>query len=203
LELSKIEDNKVKTGNEIKDINVNDTSNNESNPFKDVFKEMNSSSNNPMMGLFNGLFDSSNLLEDEDKVQQITKLYEVLTKLSNNKDGNKDGGKELYSLFEDLLEFLLKSETLAEPLSSIKLSVLNYLEKNKEKLDEKDEDKYITMIKHIDTILVEIAKPQPNKPLIIDIFYQLNEMTDFDSELLKDADPSFKEFSQFFGSSKK
>ena len=197
-----MEDNKVKTSNDVNDINVNNTSNNESNPFKDVFKEMNSSSNNPMMGLFNGLLDGSNL-EDEDKVQHISKLYEVLTKLSNNKEGNKDGGKELYSLFEDLLEFLLKSETLAEPLSSIKLSVLNYLEKNKDKLNEKDEEKYKTMIKNIDTILVEIAKPQPNKPLIIDIFYQLNEMTDFDSELLKDADPSFKEFSQFFGSSKK
>ena len=198
-----MDDNKFKPKNDIKEINVNNTSNCESNPFKDVFKEMNSCSNNPMMGLFNGLFDNSNLLEDEDKVQQISKLYEVLTKLSNNKDGNKDGGKELYSLFEDLLEFLLKSETLAEPLSSIKLSVINYLDKNKEKLNDKEEEKYKTMIKNIDTILVEIAKPQPNKPLIIEIFYQLNEMTDFDSELLKDADPSFKEFSQFFGSSKK
>ena len=202
MELSKMEDNRVNTSNDNKDVNVNNTSNNESNPFKDVFKEMNSNSNNPMMGLFSGLMNSSNLLEDEDKVQHISKLYEVLTKLSNNKKVNKDDGKELYSLFEDLLEFLLKSETLAEPLSSIKLSVLNYLEKNKDKLNEKDDEKYKTMIKHIDTILIEIAKPQPNK-LIIDIFYQLNEMTDFDSELLKDADPSFKEFSQFFGSSKK
>jgi hypothetical protein len=195
MEINKMEDINAGTNINIGDVNANNTNPSSSNPFVDAFKEMNNTSN-PMMNMFSGLIGGTG---EDEKVENIGKLYEVLTKLSNTKEGGKEGGeKELSSLFEELLEFLLKSETLSEPLSQIKSSVLNYLDKNKDKLSQQDEEKYKSMINNIDTILLEISKPQPNKQMIIDIFYKLNEITDFDSELLKDADPSFKEFSQFF-----
>jgi hypothetical protein len=182
------------------DSNVNNTKQKVSNPFKDVFKEMNNSnSTNSMLNLLGGLNNDSLGSEDE-QIKNVGKLYEVLTKLSN-KDGDKsnpENQQELYHLFEDLLEFLLKSEILAEPLSQIRISVVGYLEKNKDKLEKDKEEKYKTTLGHIDTILSEISKPEVNKALLIDTFYKLNEMNDFDSEILKDTDQSFKEFSQLF-----
>jgi hypothetical protein len=189
--------------NQIPTNNNNVTKPKDSNPFTEVFKEMNNSETDNSLFNMLGNLNSGMFGNEEDQVKNVGKLYEVLTKLSNTKDnGNQNGkpedSKELYGLFEELLEFLLKSEILADPLSQIRASVVTYLEKSKDKLDKEKEEKYKTMLNYIDTILVEIKKPEVNKPLIIDIFYKLNEMSDFDSDIFKDADPSLKEFTNLF-----
>jgi len=117
-----------------------------SNPFVDAYSEMNSTPlpDKSIMNLFSGMSDlnlnddSANLnMENlnEGNIQNIMQLYEVLSKLSDQKENNnknlteEEKDKELKVLFENLLEFLLKSEMLAEPLSQIKNSVISYLDK--------------------------------------------------------------------------
>lgn len=186
------------------EIKTNNTTSNPtpSNPFVDAFREMNNNSNaNPLMDFMNNFGKGG-----QEDVENITSLYDVLGKLSDQKDSNLPEGertKELYSLFENLLEFLLKSEMLAEPLSQIKQSVTTYLEKNSETLKKEDEEKYKSMLNYIDIISAEISKKEPNKPMIINIFYKLHELSDFDNDLLNNVNPGLKEFSDLFGSNLK
>lgn len=183
-----------------------------SNPFVDAYSEMNQTpfDQKNIMDLFAGmgnLGDEPNLnMENfnEGNIQNIMQLYEILSKLSEQKENNKnlsevEKEKELKLLFEHLLEFLLKSEMLAEPLSQIKSSVISYLDKNKEKLNNEEEEKYKSMLDYIDVINTEINKPNPNKPLIIDTFFKLHEISNLDNNILDQINPNFKEFSDLFG----
>lgn len=183
-----------------------------SNPFVDAYSEMSQTplDQKNIMELFAGmgnLSDDPNLnMENlnEGNIQNIMQLYEILSKLSDQKENNKnlseeEKDKELKILFENLLEFLLKSEMLAEPLSQIKSSVISYLDKNKDILNNEDQDKYKSMLEYIDIINSEITKPQPNKPLIIETFFKLHEISNLDNNILDQINPSFKEFSDLFG----
>ena len=183
-----------------------------SNPFVDAYSEMNQTpiDQKNIMDLFAGmgnLSDEPNLnMENlnEGNIQNIMQLYEILSKLSNQKENNKnlseeEKEKELKLLFEHLLEFLLKSEMLAEPLSQIKSSVISYLDKNKEKMNAEEQEKYKSMLDYIDIINSEINKPSPNKPLIIDTFFKLHEISNLDNNILDQINPNFKEFSDLFG----
>lgn len=183
-----------------------------SNPFVDAYSEMNQTplDQKNIMDLFSGmgnLGDDANLnMENfsEGNIQNIMQLYEILSKLSEQKENNKnlseeEKEKELKILFEHLLEFLLKSEMLAEPLSQIKSSVISYLDKNKDKLNAEEHEKYQSMLDYIDVINSEITKPNPNKPLIIDTFFKLHEMSNLDNNILDQINPNFKEFSDLFG----
>jgi hypothetical protein len=183
----------------------NNTKQKESNPFKDVFKEMNdsNSSNSLFNNLLSGLGNDLNTSETDQSFNSLGKLHDVLTKLSNkenDKGKSEPNQQELYHLFEDLIECLLKTEILFEPLSTIKSSLVNYLEKNKDKMEKEKEEKYKTMLGYIDTILVEISKPSSkvDKKLIIDILFKLNDVSDLDPEFMKDADPAIKQFSEMF-----
>lgn len=183
-----------------------------SNPFVDAYSEMNQTpfDQKSIMDLFAGmgnLGDDANLnMENfnEGNIQNIMQLYEILSKLSDQKENNKnlseeEKEKELKILFEHLLEFLLKSEMLAEPLSQIKSSVISYLDKNKGKLNAEEQEKYKSMLDYIDVINSEITKQSPNKPLIIDTFFKLHEMSNLDNNILDQINPNFKEFSDLFG----
>jgi len=183
-----------------------------SNPFVDAYSEMSQTplDQKNIMDLFAGmgnLNDDPNLnMENfnEGNIQNIMQLYEILSKLSDQKENNKnlseeEKDKELKILFENLLEFLLKSEMLAEPLSQIKNSVMSYLDKNKDTLKNEDQEKYKSMLEYIDIINSEISKPLPNKPLIIDTFFKLHEISNLDNNILDQINPSFKEFSDLFG----
>jgi len=183
-----------------------------SNPFVDAYSEMNKMpfDQKNIMNLFGGmgnLGDDDNLnMENfnEGNITNIMQLYEILSKLSEQKENNKnlsdeEKEKELKILFENLLEFLLKSEMLAEPLSQIKNSVISYLDKNKDKLNSEEQEKYKSMLDYIDVINSEITKPNPNKPLIIDTFFKLHEISNLDNNILDQINPNFKEFSDLFG----
>lgn len=190
----------------------NNTSNNQinsdkkpSNPFVETFREMNENQMNQ------GLADLMKLLENSGDVKlpdgeggDIKNLYDILGKLSDNKDnpGEEPDKAKLEALFGDLLEFLLKSDMLAEPLSQIKSSVVTYLEKNQGKLDLEKEEKYKSMLVSIDTILSEIQKKEPNKALVIEIFYKLHELSDLDSDIFPQGENSLKQFTDLFGGSK-
>ena len=207
--------------NQIKDSNLNnmpiaskpDEKKEEkaSNPFVDAYSEMNQTpfDQKNIMDLFSGMgnlggeanLNMENL--NEGNIQNIVQLYEILSKLSEQKESNKNFSeeekeKELKILFEHLLEFLLKSEMLAEPLSQIKSSVISYLDKNKGKLNAEEQEKYKSMLDYIDVINSEITKPNPNKPLIIDTFFKLHEMSNLDNNILDQINPNFKEFSDLF-----
>lgn len=200
-----------------KNFNSSNLNNNQkpqsSNPFVDTFREM---KENPQNGGFNDLlklFEQSGMnsqdanFENLGDMGDIKNLYEILGKLSDNKDDKEtpqsgDEKIKLESLFGDLLEFLLKSDMLSEPLNQIKTSVNSYLEKNKEKLKPEEEEKYKSMLTSIDTILEEIQKKEPNKELVIEIFYKLHEMSDIDSEILPQGDNTFKQFSDLFSGHK-
>lgn len=200
-------------------INKQDEKNEEkpSNPFVDAYSEMNQTpfADKNIMNLFAGM-SNMNLKDDnanlnmeninEGNIQNIMQLYEILSKLSDQKESNnnkdlteEEKDKELKILFENLLEFLLKSEMLAEPLSQIKNSVIAYLDKNKEKLNNEEQEKYKNMLEYIDIINNEISKSQPNKPLIIDTFFKLHEISNLDNNILDQINPNFKEFTDLFG----
>lgn len=181
------------------------TTNKPSNPFVDTFREMNDTN-----AIGGGMADFLKMFEQggggsDQNLGDIKNLYDILGKLSDNKDGETsnnsgDKNKQLESLFGDLLEFLLKSDMLAEPLGQIKNSVDTYLEKNKDKLKPEEEDKYKSMLGYIDTIMTEINKKEPNKALVIDTFYKLHEMSDLDSDILSPGDSAFKQITELFGS---
>jgi len=130
-------------------------------------------------------------------------IEDLLKKLSNNNTEEKDlpeeeKNKQLYLMFEELLGFLLNSNLLAEPLTQIKNSVTNYLNKNEGKLQKEVDDKYKSMLNYTDTILEEVNKKEPNKALVIEIFYKLHEISDFDNDLLLQCDPETKNFTELF-----
>lgn len=177
----------------------------QSNPFVETFREMNENQMNQGLADLMKLLGNSNECKiPEGEGGDIKNLYDILGKLSDNKEcsGDEPDKAKLESLFGDLLEFLLKSDMLAEPLNQIKNSVLNYLEKNQGKLEQEKEEKYKSMLVSIDTILTEIHKKEPNKALVIEIFYKLHELSDLDSDILPQGDNSFKQFTDLFGGSK-
>jgi hypothetical protein len=183
----------------------NQNKNVKSNPFVETFREMKDDSIGNSMNDFLKMFEQGGLGGGDGDIKN---LYDILGKLSDNKDGGEPVNEEqekvkLESLFGNLLEFLLKGDMLSEPLNQIKESVIAYLEKNKGKLTLEEEDKYKSMITSIDTILEEINKKEPNKELVIDIFYKLHEMSDIDSEILPKGDNTFKQFSELFNSNLK
>lgn len=181
--------------------NSNSTNEN-SNPFQEAFNEMNPS--NDLDKLFN-MFSMQ-----EGGSEDFGKLFDVLGKLSDNnfsdlngdkigKGTNKDQSnneidenakKELYPLFENLLEMLLKTNMLAEPLTGIKTSIQDFI-KSKKDLSADKLNKYKDIIESIDIILEELKKSQPDKTKIIDIFYQLHEISDLDNELFANLNSDF------------
>lgn len=191
------------SNNEINNENKNSKS---TNPFVETFREMKDDNIGNNMNDFLKMFEQGGLGGADG---DINNLYDILGKLSDNKEvgGDQVNGEQdkvkLESLFGDLLEFLLKGDMLSEPLNQIKESVIAYLDKNKDKLKQEEEEKYKSMITSIDTILEEINKKEPNKELVIDIFYKLHEMSDIDSEILPKGDNTFKQFSELFNSNLK
>ncbi len=196
---------------------IEDNNNKNSNPFVDAFSEMKQNTFDPkdIMNLFSGMNLNVNMPEGnqgqglnsdnlkEEPFENIMGLYDILSKLSEQKEvdpnlSEEEKDKQLKNLFENLLEFLLKSEMLAEPLLQIKTSVLNYLSVNKDKLKKEDEEKYISILDYIEVINSEITKKEPNKPLIIDTFFKLHEMSNLDNNILDQMNPNFKEFSDLF-----
>lgn len=181
------------------------------NPFVDAYSEMNETpfDSQNFMKFFSEMGGEGNNLDNmkDDNMSNILGLYEILSKLSDQKELDKnlsgeEKEKHLKSLFENLLEFLLKSDMLAEPLSQIKSSVVGHLDKNKGNMKPEEEEKYNSMLDNIETINKELAKPQPNKPLIIDIFYKLHEMSNLDNSILDKLNPNFKDFPDLFGKMK-
>ena len=172
----------------------------ESNPFVDSYRELNSES------LEDGFKKIMNMLGNSNSsAEENSGIEDLLKKLSNNNPEEKDlpeeeKNKQLYHMFEELLGFLLNSNLLAEPLTQIKNSVTNYLNKNEGKLEKDVEDKYKSMLNYIDTILEEVNKKEPNKALVIEIFYKLHEISDFDNDLLLQCDPETKNFTELFNS---
>jgi len=195
----------------------NNSNNKPTNPFVDAFSEMKQNPFNPndFMNLFSGM--NMNIPEGtqganmenqkEEPFENIMGLYDILSKLSDQKEVDpnlpkEEKDKQLKDLFENLLEFLLKSEMLAEPLLQIKTSVLNYLSVNKDKLKKEDEEKYKSILDSIELINNEITKKEPNKPLIIDTFFKLHEMSNLDNNILNEMNPDFKELSDLFAKKK-
>jgi hypothetical protein len=179
---------------------ANDNKNEGSNPFVDSFRELNSESiedgfkqiMNMLGGIPNGTGEETAGIED------------LLKKLSNKQEEkdlpDEEKNKQLYLMFEELLGFLLNSNLLAEPLTQIKNSVSSYLSKNEGKLEKEVEEKYKSMLTYIDTILNEVNKKEPNKALVIEIFYKLHEISDFDNDILLQCDPETKNFTELFNS---
>ena len=56
------------------------------------------------------------------------------------------------------------------------------------------------MLKYIDTILDEVNKKEPNKALVIEIFYKLHEISDFDNDIVLQCGPEAKHFTDLFNS---
>lgn len=131
-------------------------------------------------------------------------IEDLLKKLSNKQEEKdvpeEEKNKQLYHMFEELLGFLLNSNLLAEPLTQIKNSVSSYLSKNEGKLEKQEEEKYKSMLTYIDTILNEVNKKEPNKALVIEIFYKLHEISDFDNDILLQCDPETKNFTELLNS---
>lgn len=204
--------NEVKENNlNASDIKSNNTNNKQteegSNPFIDAFREMkktpNNNNNNDLFGFLQNLGGNKANGGHED-FDNITGLYDILGKLSDEETHNlpeQDKAKHLASLFGNLLDYLLKSDMLEQPLTQIKQSVVTYIETNKEKIKAEELVKYEQLLDYVNTILIEIKKTNPDKPLIIDIFYKLHELSDFDDNLMSNVNPYLKDFSEMFGNS--
>lgn len=185
-------------------VNVQKDNKNSDNPFVETFNQMQSTPNNGT-DIFKFLqnFQSGNG-DNGGETANVGGLYDILGKLSDEQTQNlneSDKAKHLYALFENLLDYLLKSDMLAEPLQQIKTSVESYINKNKEKLKTEELNKYEQLLSYVNTILGEIGKGSPDKALIIDIFYKLHELSDFDDDIMGQVNPYLKDFSEMFGSS--
>jgi hypothetical protein len=169
-----------------------------SNPFLDSYKELNENQPNEfkeMMDLFASMSGNGNGNED---MKNVSNVYDLLGKLSDN--SQLDGSQEhMQTLFQELMEVLLKSNLLEVPLNQIKELVRSHIEKNSTTLTTEDKGKYESTLNYIETILIEIKKPEPNKSLILEMFNKLHELSDFDNNLLAQASPELKDFSNIFG----
>ncbi len=205
LKMNDMQKNVVSESNKDANTNINiapnKTESPSSNPFVDTFREMNENQTNSGLDDIFKMFLAGEGKMPEGESGNTKNLYDILGKLSDNKEspGDQPDKAKLESLFGDLLEFLLKSDMLAEPLTQIKNSVNSYLEKNKDKLKPEEEEKYTSMLVSIDTIMCEIQKKEPNKALVIEIFYKLHELSDIDSDILPQGDSTFKQFTDLFG----
>lgn len=174
-----------------------------SNPFLETFEQLKSSpTNDPLMNLLNFSPDNSDNL-NADNLQDI---YKVLSELAEQADASSTANEteaektaKLMSTFTNLLGLLLKSDLLKGPLTDIKERVTEYINKNKEKLKEEELGKYKEMLENIELILEEMKKENPNKNLIMDVFYKLHEMNDIDKDLFEQITPNFKEITDLFG----
>ena len=172
----------------------------ETNPFVDSFRELNNESlEDGFKNIMNLMGCSPNGTADE--TGGIENLLKKLSNKTEEKDlPEEEKNKQLYQMFEELLGFLLGSNLLAEPLTQIKNSVSSYLNKNEGKLEKDVEEKYKSMLKYIDTILDEVNKKEPNKALVIEIFYKLHEISDFDNDIVLQCSPEAKHFTDLFNS---
>lgn len=159
--------------------------NENSNPYSETFSQMNNDSG----------------FGDMEKM-----LLNTLGKLSSNMDNNDQEPNEegLNMLINGIIDSLIKNDLLKSPLTQMKETVKKHLE-SEAKIDAEKRKQYEEMISHIDIILAELQKTDPNRELIIDKFMILNGITDLDDKVFADISPEVSNLlgPSLFGNMKK
>ena len=131
------------------------------NPFIDAFTKM---QNAPL---------------DDFKLEDMNKLFEAMPQIAlNTNEGKEEAQKKICN---EVLECLISSNLLNETVMNMKRTIEDSLSKNKDKLSKEELDKYNNSIQYADMIISEANKGQPNKEIIIDMLYQLQQITEIDN----------------------
>ena len=129
------------------------------NPFIDAFTKM---QNAPL---------------DDFKLEDMNKLFEAMPQINTN-EGKEEAQKKMCN---EVLECLISSNLLNETVMNMKKTIEESLSKNKDKLNKEELDKYNKSIEFADMIISEANKVHPNKEVIIDMLYQLQQITEIDN----------------------
>lgn len=131
------------------------------NPFIDAFTKM---QNAPL---------------DDFKLEDMNKLFEAMPQMPlPNNEGKEESQKKMCN---EVLECLLSSNLLNETVMNMKKTIEESLAKNKDKLTKEELDKYTKSIEYADIIINEANKVHPNKEIIIDMLFQLQQITEIDN----------------------
>ena len=160
----------------INKINEQLTLINESNPFINAF---NTNNNNNITEK-----DLSNMFNEiESNLNGMNNLMENFLKGEkfSNENNINDNKENQIKMFEDVLDYLIQFDLLKETILNMKNAINEAFEKNKEKLNQNEINKYKESIKCADLILEEISKKNMNKQIIIDNLYNLQQIAEIEN----------------------
>jgi len=149
---------------------------NQSNPFIDAFNNNNNNNINEK--------DLSNMFNDlELNLNGMNNLMENFLKGEkfSNENNINDNKENQIKMFEDVLDYLIQFDLLKETILNMKNAINEAFEKNKEKLNQNEINKYKESIKCADLILEEISKKNMNKQIIIDNLYNLQQIAEIEN----------------------
>ena len=97
------------------------------------------------------------------------------TQKSDNKNGQLNEKEE--KILTEILDFLIESGLLKGTILNMKNEIENSFENSRNKLKKEEIEKYEEAIKNADIILNETNNNKPNKDLIMDYLYKLQELS--------------------------
>ena len=152
------------------------------NPFQEAFNMMNSDNQN-FIGLENNdlMFESLNSLNST--MNQFNSLLNNTINMNNNNnegDKNKDNSEineKQNHILEEILDFLIQSNLLKDTILNMKKSIEDSFDKNKNNLNQEENQKYQEALLNANNILNEITKIHPDRGKIMDSLQQLQKIS--------------------------
>lgn len=171
--MEKLENNLKIISNTLKDQLKNENINPESinNPFTETFSKMMNENDLLNFNEMNKIFSN---FPGFDFPQNSNNPQENASTPTNNEEAQK-------KICNDVLELLLSTNLLSETITNMKKSIESSFIKNKETLTKEEIEKYNQSIEYADSILKESQKVHPNKEIIVDMLYHLQQITEIDN----------------------
>ena len=156
--------------------NINDINNlnNDINMNENLFKE---DFNNLKENDYYNDFISQSFQSLESINTLLSRFNSLLNKTqkSDNKNGQLNEKEE--KILTEILDFLIESGLLKDTILNMKNEIENSFENSRNKLKKEEIEKYEEAIKNADIILNETNNNKPNKDLIMDYLYKLQELS--------------------------
>lgn len=175
--MEQLENNLKFISNTLKDQLNNENVNPESinNPFTETFSKMINENNSLNFEEMNKIFSNFPGFDfPPQNSQNSHNPTENISSPPNNEEVQK-------KICNDVLELLLSTNLLSETITNMKKTIQSSFTKNKETLTKEEIEKYNQSIEYADNILNESQKVHPNKEIIVDMLYHLQQITEIDS----------------------
>lgn len=128
--------------------------------------------------IFESLFknnQNSNKINDDGDILKLMNIFSKYMNIDKEEELTEDKQKELS---DNVLNYLIECNLLKDSILRMKESIVNSYNSCKNNIDQKEKEKYEQYIKWSDIILNESNKENPDKVLIGDILYKLQDIID-------------------------